>query len=164
MLTKNLYNTLKEREKAQKQIITFVNVKKQEQRMFFLWILHSFYVDRYVLQLFYKFVLQIILSFGLICVFGNMRKQDQDRLQRRIRRSSRIIGCDQMSAAQLRKDLIWSTADCILIDPTHPLHKRFQLRRIRAARFSESFVPSAIRLLVVFCSGLCGMVILMQSL
>ncbi len=63
-----------------------------------------------------------ILSFGLICVIGNMRAQDQDKLQRMIKMARRVIGCDQLSAAQMWKDLILSKADRILSDSTHPLH------------------------------------------
>ena len=134
-----------------------VKVKKLQQRMFFLRKLKSFNVDCHVLQLFYKTILQSILSFGLICVFGNMRNQDQCKLQRMIKMASRVIGCDQMSAAQLCKDLILSKAERILNDPTHPLHNRFRLscrgkgrilqRKIRTTRFSKSFVPAAVRLL-----------------
>ena len=79
--------------------------------------------------------------------FGNKRKQDQDKLQRMIKMASRVIGCNQMSAAQLCEDLILSKAERILSDPTHPLHNRFQQshrgwgrmrqRKIKSTRFSK---------------------------
>lgn len=68
--------------------------------MFFLQRLNSFNVDCYILQLFYKAVLQSILSFGLISVFGNTCNQDQDKRGQ----DGGYTGCDQMSAAQLWKD------------------------------------------------------------
>lgn len=133
-----------------------VKVKKLQQRMFFLRKLCSFNVDTCILELFYKSVLQSVLSFGLVCVFGSMRKQDQDKLQRIIKTASRIIGCNLTSAAQLFQDIIRHKAESIIGDTTHPLHDRFQLskcgkgrllqRKIRTTRFSRSFVPSAIRI------------------
>ena len=109
----------------------------------------------YVLLLSYKAVLQSVLPCGLVCVFGNLR--NQDRFQCMIKMASRVVGCDQTSAAQLCKDLILSKAECILNDPTHPLHNRFQLRhqgkerflqkKIRTDRFSKAFVSLTIRLL-----------------
>ena len=131
-------------------------VKKLQQRMFFFRKLRSFNVETCILELFYKSVLQSVLSFGLVCVFGSMRKQDQDKLQRIIKTASRIIGCNQTSATQLFQEIVMHKAESILADTTHPLHNRFQLskrgngrliqRKIRTTRFSRSFVPSAIRI------------------
>ena len=136
---------------------TKTKVKKMHQRMFFLRKLKSFHVDRCVLQMFYKSVLQSILSFGLTCVFGNMRVKDQMKLQRMIKMASRVIGCSQTSAEQLCKDLIVSKAERILNDPAHPLYSKFKRgcrgngrilqRKITTNRFGNSFIPSAIRLL-----------------
>ena len=73
-----------------------------------------------------------------------------------INTAGRIIGIDQLSAAQLYRDLIVKKADQILNDPTHPLHQKFKRssrssrflqKKIRTTRFSKSFVPTAIRLL-----------------
>ncbi len=64
-----------------------------------------------MLPLFYQAVLQSILSFGLICVFGDMSDQDQDKLEHVVKMVSRVIGCDQLSAAQICKDFILSKAE-----------------------------------------------------
>ena len=131
--------------------------KKLQQRLFFLRKLNQFRVDRFILQMFYKAVLQSVLSFGLVCTFGNMRVQDHAKLQRMIKTASRIIGVDQVSAAELYDHLILKKADQILNDPTHPLHQkfcrstrssgRFLQNKIRTTRYSKSFVPTAIRAL-----------------
>ena len=106
--------------------------------------------------MFYKSILQSVLSFGLICVFGNMHVKDQKRLQRMIKMASKIIGLDQVSAAQLYNELILKKTDQILNDPTHPLHHKFMRsnrstgrilqQRIKTERYNKSFVPTAIRL------------------
>lgn len=75
--------------------------------------------------MFYISVLQSVLSFGLICVLGNMRKQDQDRLQRQIRTAGKIIGIDQETATSLYTKLILQKLEKILQDSTHPLHSKF---------------------------------------
>ncbi len=80
--------------------------RKLQQRLFFLRRLSYFRIDRRILQMFYKTVLQSVLTFGLLCTFGNMRAQDQAKLQRMIKTASKIIGIDQVSAARLYKELI----------------------------------------------------------
>ncbi len=125
--------------------------------MFFWRKLNSFNVHWCLLLLFYQAILHSFLSFGLICVFRTMHVQDQNKLESMNKMARRVIGCDQLSATQICKDLILSRAEHILSDSTHLLHDRFQLghrgngrilhRKIRTSRFSKSFVPSGVRLL-----------------
>ena len=95
--------------------------------MFFLRKLNYFQVDCTILESFYKTVLQSVLSFGLVCVFGNMRKGDRDKLQRLVKTASKMSGCSQTSVTQLWADLVADEAERILRDPSHPLYRRFQL-------------------------------------
>lgn len=130
--------------------------KKMHQRMYFLRKLYNFRLERHILVMFYKSFLQSVLSFGLICVFGNMHVKDQGKLQRMIKMASRIIGIDQVSVAQLYNELILKKTDQILKDPAHPLHYKFMRsnrstgriiqQRIRTERYNKSFVPTSIRL------------------
>ncbi len=130
--------------------------KKLQQRMFFLRKLRDFRLDCSILQLFYQSLLQSILSFGLICVYGNMHVQEHKKLQRIIKMASRVIGVDQTSAEDLYNELILRKMDQILTDTTHPLHPKFLRstrlndrllqRPIRTVRYQKSFVPTAIRL------------------
>ena len=76
--------------------------------MFFLRKLNYFQVDCTILELFYKTVLQSVLSFGLVCVFGNMRKGDQDKQNYWMQ-----------SDVSLWADLVVDKAERILRDPTH---------------------------------------------
>uniref|UniRef100_A0A671TU97 Reverse transcriptase domain-containing protein n=1 Tax=Sparus aurata TaxID=8175 RepID=A0A671TU97_SPAAU len=130
--------------------------KKLQKRMFFLRKLKHFQIDSCFLQMFYKSLLQSVLSFGIICAFGNMYIQDQKKLQRVVKIASRIIGVDQVSVAQLHNDLSLNKIDQILNDSTHPLHLSFLRssrssgrilqRKIRTTSYNKSFVPTAIRL------------------
>uniref|UniRef100_A0A9J7XIF0 Reverse transcriptase domain-containing protein n=1 Tax=Cyprinus carpio carpio TaxID=630221 RepID=A0A9J7XIF0_CYPCA len=131
-------------------------IKKMHQRMYLLRKLYNFRLEKHILVMFYKSLLQSVLSFGLICVFGNMHVKDQKKLQRMIKMASRIIGIDQVSVAQLYNELISKKTDQILNDPTHPLYHKFirsnrstgriLQQRIRTERYNKSFVPIAIRL------------------
>jgi len=55
--------------------------------------------------MFYKILLQSVLSFGLFCVFGNMHVKDQKKLLLMIKMASKIIGLYQVSTAQLYNEL-----------------------------------------------------------
>ena len=55
--------------------------KKLQNGMFFHRKLNYFKIDSCRLQMFYKTLLQSVLSFGLVCAFGNMYIQDQKKLQ-----------------------------------------------------------------------------------
>ncbi|KAK0146668.1 RNA-directed DNA polymerase from mobile element jockey [Merluccius polli] len=115
--------------------------KKLQQRMLFLRKLNDFRLDSSILQLFYKSLLQSILSFGLICVFGNLRVQNQKKLQRIIKSASRVIGVDQASTIQLYNELILGKMEHILADPTHPLFPTF----VRSTRSNGRILQRAIR-------------------
>jgi len=130
--------------------------KKLQKRMFFLMKLNHFRIDSCILQMFYKALLQSVLSFGLICAFGNMYIKDQNKLQRIVKTASKIIGVDQVSVAQLYNNLSLKKTEQIINDSTHPLHQNFLKsnrssgrllqRKIRTTRYSNYFVPTAIRL------------------
>ena len=82
--------------------------------MFLLRKLKSFHIDSYILQLFYKSVLQSILSFNLNFVFGNMHTQDQAKLHLMIKMVSRVIGCDHLLLPNRVKILFWSKSELIM--------------------------------------------------
>ena len=46
---------------------------KLNQRLYFLRKLYSFRIDNTILDMFYKTIVQSVLSFNLVCVFGNIR-------------------------------------------------------------------------------------------
>lgn len=116
---------------------------------------YIFQVDCVNLELFYKTVLQSVLSFGLVCIFENMHNQDQSKLQHLVKTASKIIGWSQLSVTQLWSDLIVGEAEQILRDPIYPLCISFQLSThgknrllqssIKTKKFSWSVVPLAMK-------------------
>ena len=77
-----------------------------QQRLFFLCKLNSFNVDQTIVQMFYKSILENILTFCLICVFSNMWTQDRNKLERVVKQARKIIGFQQESPEALYKSLI----------------------------------------------------------
>ncbi len=67
--------------------------------------------------MFYKSVLQSVLSFGLI-VFGNMWKKDRDTLQRQIKIAGKITGLEQEAANSMCTKLNIKKLNKILEDST----------------------------------------------
>ena len=107
-----------------------------------------------ILNMVYEPILQSILTFCLICVFGNMRNQDKALLEKIVKQGSRIIGHQQDSLDSLFKLNLCNKIKLILSDGSHPLHGKFLQnsrsnrllqRRIRTGRYGSSFVPAAIR-------------------
>ncbi len=76
--------------------------------------------------MFYKSVLQSLLACGLICVFGNIRKKDQDRLQGQIKIAGKTTGLKQEAAASPYTKLIIQKLNKILEDSTLPLQIQSQ--------------------------------------
>ena len=105
--------------------------------------------------MFYTTIIQSVLSFSLICVFGSMRSRDKDAFLKVVKQARRITGTQLQSPEALYTAQVCTKVDMILSDPSHPLHSKFLMsrrgdrllqRRIRTQRFSNSFVPRAIRL------------------
>ena len=75
--------------------------------------------------MFYKSILQSILTFCLICVFGNMRSQDRNKMERVVKQASKIIGYQQESSEASYKSLICNNNKSVFSVSCHPLHVKF---------------------------------------
>ena len=62
---------------------------KLNQRLFFLRKLYSFRIDNTILDMFYKTIVQSVLSFNLVCVFGNIREVDKCKFSRVIKQAEK---------------------------------------------------------------------------
>ena len=128
--------------------------KKAVQRLHFVRILHDIKVDRCILTLFYRSVIESILSFCITSWFGLISKKDKNKLHKIIRKSCKLgVKTNQLDA--LYNDKLLKFVNKILKDTEHPLncHFRFlrsgvRLRSIahRTGRLGKSFVPSGVRL------------------
>ena len=130
-----------------------ITYKKSHQRLHFLRKLRNFNVDKTLLTLFYQSFIQSVITFSIVCWYGNLNKNDTARLQRTINTASRIIGSQQPSLAKLYDKFVLSKTRSILADKAHPLFSQYELlpsaRRYRAVscktnRRKLSFIPASI--------------------
>ena len=129
---------------------------KSQQRLFFLRKLLSFNVSSSVLQTFYYAFVESVLSFGIICWFGNATEVQKKYIRKIITTSSKLSGIPLPSMESVYKNRILRKANSIVGNQRHPLAPSFELlpsgRRYCAPLFTKnrskfSFVPQAIKLL-----------------
>ena len=129
---------------------------KLNQRMYFLRKLNSFNVDNTILQLFYSSALQSIFTFCLICWGGNIKVCDQEKIEKLIKRASKISNFTFEDFNTIYSKLCHKKVLNILKDKSHPLNTQiiFSERsgrplsiRSNRERDTSSFLPSAVRLL-----------------
>ena len=97
--------------------------KKASQRLYFLRKLKKFRVDKTILQLFYKSVIQSTLTYGLTCTIGNITEKDKKKLNKIIKSAGRVIlrtTTDDRRTWDRRSHTIAKEVS-VLDDPTHPL-------------------------------------------
>ena len=129
--------------------------RKANQRLYFLRKLKKFQVDRTILCLFYQTLIQSILTFNLLCIYGLLSQQNRKKLQRVKKNAQRIIssilppldaGLETKTVAKLR---------AIMEDTSHPLFSCFVFNRsgirlrppqTKSLRFRQSFIPNSIHL------------------
>ena len=129
--------------------------KKINKRMFFLRKLNSFKVDNTLLYLLYNSIIQSIVSFCIIAWGGNTLCKSSSKINRVIKRASRITGCELPNVDLLLRSL--SLKKINRIEHTdHPLAEfikrsarsnRPLLLTTKTERHKRSFLPFAISLL-----------------
>ena len=129
---------------------------KLNQRMYFLRKMKNFYVDNIILQLFYRSVLESIFKFCIICWGGNTKVCDKDKIDRVIKRASKMSNYNFENFDEILIKLTTNKVLSILKDKSHPLHNQiiFSERsgrplsiKANRERYRSSFLPSATRLL-----------------
>ena len=129
--------------------------KKANQRMFFVRKLNKFNVDNTILILFYQSIIQSVISFNLICTFGNLTQEQKRAMDKTRKIAQKIIGSELVPIQILYDQRVLAKAKSIMADPTHPLNDCFQFNRsqirlcpptTRRTRFRQSFVPNSIHM------------------
>ncbi len=127
--------------------------KKAIQRMYFVWKLKYVNVDTTIISLFYRSVVESVLSFCIVCWFSGCTQVEKRKLNRIIT-SAKRLGCNTYCLQDLYNSAITKNLVHILRDSTHPLFNYFHLlpsgTRLmslycRTNRYKLSFVPTAIR-------------------
>lgn len=104
---------------------------------------------------FYRGMVGNVLTYCIVTRCGGCTVSDKKALQRVVRGAERIIGVSIPPVEDLFKDRCRKRAENFVKDPSHPLHKLYELlpsgkrhRSItRKTRLLKSFTPQAVRLL-----------------
>ena len=132
-----------------------VVAKKVRQRMFSLYKLNKFGVNKNIINLFYKAVIQNLLAYAITCWEGNMTAKLKRRLDSIIKKASKVTHTTLPHLDELFQQRCLSKVEKIMTDTTHPLHNNYvkstrsgRLLSIRARteRYKNSFVPYSVRL------------------
>ena len=127
--------------------------KKANMRLFFLRKLANVRVDNKIMDLFYTSIIQSVLSFCAIVWYCNINVACKNKLNRIVKAAGRL-GLDVLSLNVIFEKKVCKKVKYIISDDLYPLHNLYNLlpsgRRLssvyaRTTRFSNSFVPSSIR-------------------
>ena len=134
--------------------------KKALQRIHFLRILNNINVDNTILTLFYRSVVESIVTFCMTSWYGLIRKQDKTKLFKITKKACKL-GVVAKSLDKLYEERLSNLTNKIMKDSQHPLNECYCFlrsgSRLRSAahrtnRLGKSFVPSSIRLFNHKCS------------
>ena len=127
---------------------------KCRQRVHHLRILKNICVDRTILSLFYKSIIESVLCFSLIIFYGSLTGKNKSKLEKIVRNAKRL-GAEVSSLNGLYDKYMKKFVDKIMVDDSHPLYSNFIFLRsgrrlamplIRTTRFKNSFIPKGIKL------------------
>lgn len=130
--------------------------KKLQQRMYFLKKLLIFNVNNRILLMFYEAFIESIVSFCVICWYGNASEAQKRLLGKVVVTASKLLGIKLESIDSIYKGRVLNKAIVIVNDKRHPLSDSFKLLpsgrrycvpKCSKNRFKFSFIPQAIKFL-----------------
>ncbi len=139
--------------------------KKLQQRMYFLKKLLSFNVESRILLMFYGAFIESIMTFCVICWYGNASEAQKRSLGKVVTTASKLLGTKLGSIESIYKGRVLNKANIILYDKRHPLSYTFELLpsgrrycvpRCTKNRLKLSFIPQAIKFLNLSSSSSSG--------
>ena len=132
--------------------------KKGQQRLFCLTRLATFQVDKSLMKLFYSAFIESVISFSIICWYGNLNIKSKNQLGRIVKTASKIAGVNFDSLDHVFQKQVLKKAKSIRMDNSHPLSSEYRLLpsglRLKVPvatknRYKFSFVPVSIQALNV---------------
>ncbi|KAI4881097.1 hypothetical protein NFI96_007135 [Prochilodus magdalenae] len=133
---------------------TDVLYRKGQSRLYFLRRLESFNICRKLLQMFYQTVVSSCLFYAVVCWGGSIKKRDEMRLDKLVRRAGSVVGVELDSVVKAAERRTLHKLLSIMDDDGHPLHTIIMDRRSKFSgrllsqscstdRLRRSFVKSA---------------------
>jgi hypothetical protein len=133
---------------------------KAQQRLYILRKLNLFNVDKVIMHLFYKSVVESIITFCILVYYGNSRKRDIHKLSRIVKQAAKLTKTPCMSLDELFVKYCTAKVKLIRNDVSHPLNMfyttlrsgvRLTSQKSRTNRYMCSFVPASIRAHNLLC-------------
>ena len=130
-------------------------ISKINQRMHFVRKLNFFKIDKTLISLFYRSIINSVISFCICAWGGNTAQRDICKIDRVTRQARKITNEDQCDFKELFEKACINKITRILKDTSHPFHNqilfssrsnRVLLIRSRKERFKNSFLPLAIKI------------------
>ena len=132
--------------------------KEGQERLYFQRKLNALHIDRNILFVFQDSFVKSVMTFGLVCWWGNLSVKNKEKLNRIYTISCKIATCcsPDTSLEHLYKSTTLQMATKILSDPTHflPDHydllhsgRRYRMPTVKTQRALKSFIPSSIKYL-----------------
>lgn len=100
---------------------------KSQKRMFFLRKMLSFNISSRMFQTFYCALVETVLSFFVLCWFGNATEAQKKAVRKIMTMSSILSGLQFPSLENNHKDRTIKKANSIVGDQQHPLAPKFEM-------------------------------------
>ena len=129
-------------------------LKRARQRMYFLRKLKSFGVSTRTMTLFYRAIIESVLTRSIIVWFDRVLISQLNKLDAVIRNAEKIIGINLKPLEVIYKERTVTKTSKILKDSTHPARQYFEFlphgKRMRTyrgnKRFTNSLFPEAVKI------------------
>ena len=128
--------------------------KKGQQRLFCLRKLAKFQVDKSLMILFYRSFIESVISFSIICWYGNLGVKQKKSLNGIVRGAGKIVGEKFSCLSHIYDRQVLMKASSIRADSSHPLYSAYKFLPsgqwliapiAKSNRYKFSFVPTSIR-------------------
>ena len=121
--------------------------------LYFVRQLQKLKIDDKVMDLFYTSIVQSVISFSIVCWFGNCNAQAKAKLDRIVNNCEKLGVSNVVPLTEIYSKCSIQRAKVICNDQNHPLNncyeylpsgRRLRSIRTRTSRYSKSFVPSSV--------------------
>ena len=127
--------------------------KKGMSPLYFVRQLRKLKIDDEIMNLFYTSIVESVISFSIVCLFGNCNAQAKAKLDRIVNNCEKLGVSNVVPLTEIYSKCAIQRSKAIYNDQNHPLNNCYEylpsgrrLRSIRArtSRYSKSFVPSSV--------------------
>ena len=112
--------------------------KKVDQRTYLIRKLKTFDVDKKMLEMIYRSLVESILTFDTVTFYGHLTVKEKNRLNK-IVIATKLINLKQKSRNDLYQQAISEKSRSIINDPNHPLHSCYEIMPSGKRRRTPAF-------------------------